>query len=137
MSATPIQKTFETGNRLIIKRKIDMEFLPMGYGTSEEIIQKCHPKNWVLILDEDAAASGGPDCWFLANGSVDETTEQYRASGGTVSEVFTTADLDADDVYESFQNPEKCKELVWMLLNSGLLPEILKQRADFVEDGVS
>ncbi len=43
-------------------------------------------------------------------------------------------DYQADEVYESFQNPHKCKDLVRMLLNSGLLADILQECADYVQE---
>lgn len=44
------------------------------------------------------------------------------------------SEFEASDVYESFQNTEKCRELVRMLLNSGLLGDILAECAEYVAD---
>lgn len=43
-------------------------------------------------------------------------------------------EFEAEDVYESFQNPVKCSELVEYLLNSGLLAEILEACTEYVKN---
>ena len=40
----------------------------------------------------------------------------------------------AEQVYESFQEPSTCRELVRYLLNSGLLSEILAECAAYAAD---
>lgn len=48
---------------------------------------------------------------------------------------LTKTDYEASEVYESFQNPEKCRDLIRFLLNSGLLADILKECADYIDEG--
>jgi len=40
----------------------------------------------------------------------------------------------AEEVYESFQNSQDCRTLVRMLLNSGLLAEILAECSEYIAD---
>jgi len=42
----------------------------------------------------------------------------------------------AEEVYESFQGGNECRELVRFLLNSGLLADILHECADYVKEEV-
>lgn len=42
--------------------------------------------------------------------------------------------MEAEEIYEDFQSPQKCRELVRMLLNSGLLADILAECADYVKE---
>jgi len=42
----------------------------------------------------------------------------------------------AEDVYESFQDPASCKALIRMLLNSGMLPDIMDECNQYAQDTV-
>lgn len=43
-------------------------------------------------------------------------------------------DTTAESVYENFQDPTACRELRRMLLNSGLLAEILGECAEYIQE---
>ena len=43
-------------------------------------------------------------------------------------------DYEAEEVYESFQDPEKCEDLIRMLCNSGMLSTILAECSSYVSD---
>lgn len=64
-----------------------IEFQPLGYGSREEAIQRLLPGKWVLILDNAAAEAGADSCWIAAQGDPVRVRTQYRADGGTASEV--------------------------------------------------
>lgn len=57
------------------------------------------------------------------------------ASAVENTKVIMSNEYEAEDVYESFQSGEACRELVRMLLNSGLLPDILLECSDFLQEG--
>ena len=68
-----------------------MKFIPLGYGTESDALEKIEENgDYILIRDDDAAVVGASDCWFaVPDENVENVENQYEQSGGTVSAIIS------------------------------------------------
>ena len=64
-------------------------WIDLGYGTKEDVVDKLPCGDWTLICDEDAATAGAASCWFATSLDIDEAIEIYERDGGTVSSIYS------------------------------------------------
>jgi hypothetical protein len=61
------------------------EWIPLGYGTYEEVVKRLPTGEWTIIRDDDAAAVGADNCWWATKDDPSDAEQAYVFDGGTVS----------------------------------------------------